>query len=121
MLFDPGEMECISKCFMGYSFPRGEVTTQAEELMLLELANIILNSVINSTLNALRKSGIPSVPAYLEGGLSRLLAGLGAGADPQKTFRIIAATLAIRSDNHTARSEVLALVPEELELELPLS
>jgi hypothetical protein len=119
MLLDPTEMECISKCYMGYSFTRGTVTTAPEEVMLLELGNIILNAVINSALNALKKSGMPSVPAYLEGDQSRLLEGLGASVGLKKTFHIITATLAIRSDKCLAKSEVLALIPDELVPELP--
>lgn len=117
MLFDPDDMENISNCFMGYSFARGPVTTQAEEMMLLELANIVLNSLINSSLNALKKCAMPSVPVYLEGNAVRLLAGLGAVADLKKNFHIIAATLVIRSKKGVSRSEVLALIPEELALE----
>jgi len=114
IMFDPADMECISKCFMGYSFPGGPVTTQAEEMMLLELGNIILNSLINSVLNAIKKSAMPSVPAYLEGESGPLLAGLGAVVDLKKNFRIIAAKLAIGSGKSVAMSEVLVLVPEEL-------
>lgn len=114
MMFDPADMECISKCFMGYSFPGGPVTTQAEEMMLLELGNIVLNSLINSVLNAIKKSAMPSVPAYLEGDAGVLLAGLGAVADLKKNFHVIAATLAIGSGKSVAMSEVLVLVPEEL-------
>ncbi len=118
MMFDPLDMECISKCFMGYSFPRGPVTTPTEEVMLLELGNIVLNSLINSAMNALKKSGMPSVPVYLEGEFPRLLEGLKAGVDPAKSFHIVALTLALRSDKSVAMSEVLALVPDELALEL---
>lgn len=123
MLFDPADMECISKCFMGYSFPRGPVTTQTEEVMLLELGNIVLNSVVNSALNALKKSCMPSVPAYLEGDYRRLVDGLaaGAGVNLATKLHIVAATLAIRTDTRVARSEVIALIPEGLALELPAS
>lgn len=114
MLFDPLDMECISKCFMGYSYPRGAVTTQTEEVMLLELGNIVLNSLINSALNALKLSLMPSVPAYLEGDFRDLADGLAPGGDLKQNFRIIAATLAIKSDKRSTRSEVIALVPEEL-------
>lgn len=114
MLFDPLDMECISKCFMGYSYPRGAVTTQTEEVMLLELGNIVLNSLINSALNALKLSLMPSVPAYLEGDFRDLANGLAPGGDLKQNFRIIAATLAIKSDKRSTRSEVIALVPEEL-------
>lgn len=116
MLFDPADMECISKCFMGYSFPRGAATTPTEEVMLLELGNIVLNSLINSAMNALKLSLMPSVPAYLEGDFRDLVNGLARGADPKAEFRIIAATLTMRSDKRVSRSEVLALVPEELAL-----
>jgi len=114
MLFDPLEMECISKCFMGYSYPRGAATTQTEEVMLLELGNIVLNSLLNSALNALKLSLIPSVPAYLEGDFRDLVHGLAPGGDVKQDFQIITATLIIRSDKRSTRSEVIALVPEEL-------
>jgi len=116
LILDPADIDCISKCFMGYSFPGGPATTQAEEVMLLELGNIILNSIVNSTLNALKKSGMPSVPAYLEGDLPRLLEGLGAGAELKQNLRVITAKLAIRCDSREAVAEVLALIPEELAL-----
>lgn len=117
MLFDPSEMECISKCFMGYSYPRGAATTQAEEVMLLELGNIVLNSLINSAMNALKLSLMPSVPAYLEGDYRVLVNGLAPGGDVKKSFRIIGAALGIKSDKRVTRSEVIALVPEDLALQ----
>ncbi len=114
MLFDPEEMECISKCFMGYSYPRGAATTQTEEVMLLELGNIVLNALLNSALNALKLSLMPSLPAYLEGDFRDLANGLAPGGDVKQNFHIIAAALVIRSDKRATRSEVIALVPGEL-------
>ena len=116
MLFDPSDMECISKCFMGYAYPRGPVTTPTEEVMLLELGNIVLNSLINSAMNALKLSLMPSVPAYLEGDYRVLVNGLAPGGDVKKTFHIVSATLAIKSDKRMTRSEVIALIPEDLAL-----
>jgi hypothetical protein len=120
ILFDPAEIECISRCYTGHSFPRGSKINPAEEVLLQELGNIILNSVASSVLNALKKSSMPSVPQFLEGDTVRLLEGLGAVTDPKREHRIIQAALAIQHDNSETRSELFAAVPEEMALALEM-
>ena len=114
MLFDPTEIEGISKGFTGHSFPRGERTTPAEEITLMELGNIVMNALANSVLNALNKTSFPALPEYIEGDSDALIKELGAITDLNREYRVIKATLAIRCDNNVANSEVFALIPLEL-------
>ena len=118
MLFDLNDIELVSKCFLGYSFPKAPGFTQSEEVMLMELGNIILNSFINSVLNALKRSCMPPAPRCVDGDLRRLMEGLGSGMDLRQNFRIVAVTLDIQSDQRAGRSEVFGLIPEELANEL---
>jgi len=121
MLFNPADMECISKGFTGHSFPRGQHTTPAEEIILLELGNIVLNAPVNAVLNALKKSAMPAVPQFIEGDAASLIAGLGAVADLKRSFRVIKATLVIRCDKCETSSEVFTMIPEELASALELT
>ncbi|HBA60677.1 MAG TPA: hypothetical protein DCZ92_07635 [Elusimicrobia bacterium] len=118
MLFHPEDMDCISKCFMGYSFPRGSSISQAEEVMLQELGNIILNALNNSVMNALRRSFLPSVPGYAAGGSQAIVEGLGAVSDLNKNYRTVSASLAMRSGELSSSCNLFLLLPEEFAAEL---
>ena len=118
MLFDSNDIECISKCFMSYSCPGALSRIQSEEVLLLELGNILLNSLFNSVLNALNKSVMPSVPEYISGDFRHIVGVLGAGIDATQSFRIISATLAVKCDKCSSKSEVFAMIPEDLAIEL---
>ncbi len=114
MIFDPADIDCISKCFLGYSFPKQGGISASDEVMLLELGNIVLNSLSNSVFNALGKSFMPSVPQFVAGDAVRIAESVRAVAGAGVTFRITASTLAIQCDNRNSISKVLALVPEEM-------
>jgi len=114
MLFEPADLECISKGFTGHSFPRSGAITMAEEVMLTELANIVLNALINAPLNALKKSFMPAVPLFVQGDLQRLALELGRVTGPGTNFKIIAASISVQSGNCASRTEVFTLLPEEL-------
>lgn len=118
MMFDTEDMDSISKCFLGYSFPRGKGVSQPDEVMLLELANIVLNSLCNSVMNALQASLIPSVPRYAGGDRAGLAAALGASTGQEQKFRTVAAGLAMQSGNISSKCTVLVLIPEDVALQL---
>ena len=118
MIFDPEDIECISRCFLGYSFPKQGGISQSDEVMLLELGNIVLNSLSNSVFNALGESFMPSVPQFVAGNAVRIAEGVRAVAGAGTVFRIVASTLAIRVENRLSTSIVLGLIPEELALTL---
>jgi chemotaxis protein CheY-P-specific phosphatase CheC len=92
----------------------------AEEVMLTELGNIVMNSLINGLLNALRRQSIPTIPGFAEGDLQALTADLGRTINVKQAFHIITASLSLQWDAATAKVEAIALVPEELAMELEL-
>lgn len=118
ILFDLEHMELISKCFLGYSFPKAPTFTQTEEVLLMELGNIVVNSLINSVMNALQRSCIPPVPRCVDGDARRVATGAGSGLDPERNYLIITAALAMQCDKKESITEVIGLIPEELEREL---
>jgi hypothetical protein len=118
LLFDPEDMDCISKCFLGYSFPRSRSVSQSEEVMLLELGNIILNALCNSVMNALRAGFLPSVPRFVAGDPGFVAEALGAVVDAKQNFSTIAVTLVMRSGNEESRCKVFLLVPVDLARQL---
>lgn len=118
MMFRPGQIECISRCFTGLSFPRGNVTSPAEEIMLTELGNIMLNALISSLLNALKRSVMPAVPQFIEGDLESIAVKLGSIVDLDQSLRTLTVTIEIRSDEGVSTSKVFALFPEAMAAEL---
>ncbi|MBI4802119.1 MAG: hypothetical protein HY796_06310 [Elusimicrobia bacterium] len=118
IIFEPRDIECIAKCFLGYAFPRTQSLRQSEELLLSELGNIILNSFIGSMCNVLKISFVPSAPKCVHGEPQYLLEAFGATMDLKQNFRIITVTLSIQCDKAVTKSEVIGIIPGKLEAEI---
>ena len=118
MMFRPEQIESVSRCFTGLPFPRGKATTPAEEIMLTELGNIILNGLIGSLLNALKRSVMPAVPQFIEGDLKSIAEKLGSIVDLEQGFRTLTVMIEIKSEECAATSKVFALLPEAMAQEL---
>lgn len=118
MLFNPSDIECVSKCFTGHSFHHAGGMAPAEEIMLTELGNIVLNALLNTLLNAVKRSYFPAMPRYAQGGLEQISAEFTRIPQLKQDFRIITVTIDMRCDKASTRSEVFALIPEELAMEL---
>lgn len=118
MILDTAAIEYVSKCFTGHSFPRSGPITPAEEVMLTELANIVLNAVTNALMNALKKSFIPALPRFAQGGLDVIEREFLAIPALKQNFRIVTVAIEMCSGPSAARGEVFSLVPEELAMEL---
>ena len=118
MFFSLADTPCVSQCFTGQSFHRGERTTPAEEMMLVELGNIVLNALMNAVLNALRRRHMPLIPRFVEGGLDALEAEFRRLPGLAQDFRIVTVGIEMTGGKCSARSEVAMLLPEEMALEL---
>lgn len=111
MLAAPADLECISKAFTGHSFPRGGRVSAAEEVMLIELGNILINVLVNTLLNALKTTMLPALPAFMLGDAEALRRVLGQADGPA---RVIEARLSLECGGPAAEIHLFALLPERL-------
>ena len=118
LLFDPRDMESISTCFLGRAFFSAPGLTQAGELLLSELGNIILNSFVGALSDAVKLAFLPSAPRCVRGEPRFLLEAIGCFMDAKQSYRIISVRLDIHCAKSVIRSEMLGLIPERLAQEL---
>lgn len=118
VIFQAKDVKLISKCFLGFAFPRMAEINQAEELLLSELGNIILNSFVGSLSNALKRSFIPSVPKCLTGEPLFLLEALWTMLDKKQKYKLVSIDINLQCDDTITRAEVIGVIPGKLEKEL---
>jgi len=118
IFFSQRDIGVITKCMLGYTFSASPSMTQTGELLLSELGNIILNSLVSSFSNALKRVFMPTAPRCLRGEPKYLLEAMGVAAEVQKSYRTLSIKLDIQCGKNMTRSEVLGLIPEKLEQEL---
>lgn len=118
VIFRPEDIETISRGFLGFSFSKVPVLSQAQELLLSELGNIILNAFISALSNALHRSFLPSAPKCVKGETQFLLEALWSTLEGERPRSVVTITLDLQCDDNITRSEVVAVIPESLELAL---
>lgn len=114
IIFRPQDIEIISKGFMGFSFSKMPSLNQTQELLLSELGNIILNSLVSSLSNALKKSFLPTAPKCVQGETQFLLEALWTAVD-RGPHKLVTVTLDLQCDGNVTRSELITLIPESME------
>ena len=117
MLVDLNDTGHILQSYLGSTFPHAGEFTHPVEVMLTEIGNIILNSLINSVLNALKRSAMPPVPGCAHGDAGSLAAALG-GCAASGDCRIVTVSLCVRYGERVSKGEIIALIPAELEHEM---
>jgi chemotaxis protein CheY-P-specific phosphatase CheC len=115
IIFRPEDGEILSRGFLGFSFTKLPGLNQAHELLLSELGNIILNSLVSSLSNALKRSFLPSAPKCVQGEPQFLLEALWTTAGDGAGFDLVTVTLDLKCGGTMTRSEVLALLPDGME------
>ncbi|HAF95101.1 MAG: hypothetical protein A2X34_08680 [Elusimicrobia bacterium GWC2_51_8] len=118
MIFQAKDVKLISKCFLGFAFPRMAEINQAEELLLSELGSIILNSLVSALFNSVNRSFIPSVPKCIKGEPLFLLEALWAMLDKEHKYNLVSMDINLQCDDTVTRAEVICVVPGKLEKEL---
>lgn len=118
VVFRPGDVELLSKGFLGFSFSRLSSLSQAQELLLSELGNIIVNSLVSSISGALGGAYIPSVPKCVRGEIPFLLEALWSSFGETGRHTLVTVGLNLRCCEEVARVEVITLIPEDMEAAL---
>lgn len=115
VIFRPEDIDTISRGFMGFSFSKLPSLNQAQELLLSELGNIILNALISSLSNTLKQSFLPTAPKCVQGETQYLLEALWTAVGRSGRHSLVTVTLDLQCDRTVTRSEVIALIPESME------
>ena len=115
IVFRPDDIDTISRGFLGFSFSKLPRLSQAQELLLSELGNIILNSIVSSLSNTLKRAFLPSAPKCVQGEPKFLLEALWTSVDAKVQHRLVTVALDLDYDKAVTRSEVLVLIPESME------
>lgn len=121
VVFRPEDIEIISRGFLGFSFSKLPSLNQAQELLLSELGNIILNSLLGSLSHALKRTFMPSAPKCVQGQTQYLLEALWTSTDRTTRHSLVTVMLDLQCDKTVTRSEVMVLVPESMEAALEAS
>lgn len=115
VVFRPEDIEVISRGFLGFSFSKLPSLNQAQELLLSELGNVILNSLLGSLSNTLKRSFLPSAPKCVQGEIRYLLEALWTATEQAGRQSLVTVILDLRCDGTVTRIEVLALIPDNME------
>lgn len=115
VVFRPEDIDVISKGFLGFSFSKLPSLNQAQELLLSELGNVILNSLLGSLSNTLKRSFLPSAPKCVQGEVRFLLEALWTATGPAGRHSLVTVILDLKCDGTVTRIEVIALIPDNME------
>ena len=115
VVFRPEDIEVISRGFLGFSFSKLPSLNQAQELLLSELGNVILNSLLGSLSNTLKRGFLPSAPKCVQGEVRFLLEALWTATEPTGRHSLVTVVLDLKCDGTVTRIEVIALIPENME------
>jgi chemotaxis protein CheY-P-specific phosphatase CheC len=118
LMFRPGDVEVISRCFLGYSFVKMSSMNKAEELLISEVGNILFNSFLSVISSKTGEMLLPSVPRCIQGGLDFITGTFGESlpSGPADTAVRVRLTLSCRDGE--AECSVLLVMGEELRAKL---
>ena len=117
VIFRPDDIETLSRGFLGFSFSKLPNLNQAQELLLSELGNIVVNALISSLSNTLKRSFLPSAPKCVQGEPRFLLEALWASLGDGR-HSLVTVLLDLQCDNKVTRCEVISIIPEKMEAAL---
>lgn len=115
VVFRPEDIEVISRGFLGFSFSKLPSLNQAQELLLSELGNVILNSLLGTLSNTLKRSFLPSAPKCVQGEIRFLLEALWTATERTGRHSLVTVILDLQCDGTVTRIEVIALIPDNME------
>ena len=118
VIFRPEDIETISRGFLGFSFSKLPNLNQAQELLLSELGNIILNALIGFFSNALKRSFLPSAPKCVQGETPFLLEALWVSLGQSVRHSLVTVMLDLKCDDKVTSSEVIAVISGNMEAAL---
>ncbi|MDT8287444.1 MAG: hypothetical protein RQ748_10065 [Elusimicrobiales bacterium] len=116
--FRPGDVEVISRCFLGYSFVKMSSMNKAEELLISEVGNILFNSFLSVISSRTGEMLLPSVPRCIQGGLDFITGTFGDSMPSAPADTAVRVRLTLSCRDGEAECSVLLVMGEELRAKL---
>lgn len=114
LFFDRKDMGALSRNFIGYSFFVSEKMTKTEEMLVSELGNIILNSLVNVIGNKLGRPFIPSVPKIIQAEKEFALEVISAELPENRGKTELSEIISIECGGKEAVCEIFSFIPENM-------
>ncbi|MDQ7772696.1 MAG: hypothetical protein RDU13_04125 [Elusimicrobiales bacterium] len=112
--FRPGDVEVISRCFLGYSFVKMSSMNKAEELLISEVGNILFNSFLSVISARTGEMLLPSVPRCIQGGLDFITGTFAESMPSSPSDTAVRVRLTLYCRDGEAECSVLLVMGEEL-------
>lgn len=112
--FRPGDVDVISRCFLGYSFVKMSSMNKAEELLISEVGNVMFNSFLSVISDRTGKLLLPSVPRCIQGGLDFITGTFGESLGASAGDTAVRVRLLLSCRDGEAECTVLLVMGEEL-------
>lgn len=116
--FRPGDVEVISRCFLGYSFVKMSSMNKAEELLISEVGNILFNSFLSVISARTGEMLLPSVPRCIQGGLDFITGTFGESLPTSQDDTAVRVRLTLSCRDGEAECYVLLVMGEALSARL---
>lgn len=114
LFFDRKDMGMLSRNFIGYSFFVSEKMTKTEEMLVSELGNIILNSMVNAVGNRLGRTFIPSVPKIIQAEKEFALEVISRGLPENRGKTELPGNISIECGGKDAVCEIFSFIPDKI-------
>jgi len=114
LFFKCQDVKILSQCFVGYSFFTHGKMRKVEEFLISEIANILLNSMINVLCNKLKIRLIPSVPEVTQMDKKLALEIIREDMPENREKFLVSSRLGIDCEGEKIFCEVLSSMPADI-------
>lgn len=110
MFVDTKDVKDISRIMVGYAFNDYYKLNMAEEVLLLELGNIILNSILSEMSNKIRNAIIPQVPKIIQSDKLFLLENISNILEENQGKTVINSNISLNAGDKKINFEVFSFL-----------
>lgn len=114
MFFRRDDLPHISKAFVGYGFFLSQKISRSEELLVEELSNIILNSIVSEISNILKEKIIPIGPKTVHAPKDTAMEVLSSALPENKSKVSLRSLIGFNFGDKKVSCEVYSFMPEVL-------
>ncbi len=114
LFINKNEASKIFKLFSGYFLTSISTHNKSYEIIIAEIGNIILNSILSNIANKTKTVILPEVPKTINGEKKFILENLSTMIEENKNKLPLVVQLTMESMNETIKTEIYVFIEEDL-------